>query len=323
MTRRVAFILAGLAAALTFPAGDIASAQESCSRLQAELAGLERGGADRSIEMAYRKQQAELQRSEDRARRAGCFGGNFLFLRARPGRECRTLIPQLRQMQENLIRIDQRRRSIGDPRRAARLRTRIAALGCFGAGAAPEQRVVNRGTYRTLCVRSCDGYYFPISFAASRSQFGDDAAQCQRACGAGAELYYHPNPGSGAKDMVSLLGQPYGSLPTAFRYRESYNPSCTCQPSESRFTTIGSAFPLPQPMPAETRPGPPSLPAARPALGEDPETSANRTGGFSPAGDIVVRSAARLRRGGEVRVIGEVYGSKATSDSLLLTQLPD
>ena len=26
-------------------------------------------------------------------------------------------------------------------------------------------------TYRTLCVRMCDGFYFPISYATSSSQF--------------------------------------------------------------------------------------------------------------------------------------------------------
>src|SRR6266540_3435428 len=31
-------------------------------------------------------------------------------------------------------------------------------------------------TYRTLCVRTCDGYYFPISYATNRSHFKTDAA---------------------------------------------------------------------------------------------------------------------------------------------------
>jgi len=33
-------------------------------------------------------------------------------------------------------------------------------------------------TYRTLCVRSCDGYYFPISYATGRGRFKTDAAVC-------------------------------------------------------------------------------------------------------------------------------------------------
>jgi hypothetical protein len=37
-------------------------------------------------------------------------------------------------------------------------------------------------TYRTLCVRLCDGFYFPISFATPRSKFGDDAERCERQC---------------------------------------------------------------------------------------------------------------------------------------------
>ena len=27
------------------------------------------------------------------------------------------------------------------------------------------------GTYRTVCVRSCDGYYFPISYATTAERF--------------------------------------------------------------------------------------------------------------------------------------------------------
>ena len=34
------------------------------------------------------------------------------------------------------------------------------------------------GTYRTLCVRTCDGYYFPISFKVTRAKFNTDSIAC-------------------------------------------------------------------------------------------------------------------------------------------------
>src|SRR6185503_12233703 len=50
-------------------------------------------------------------------------------------------------------------------------------------------------TYRTICVRLCDGYYFPVSFSTLPNHFQRDAQQCQSQCAAPAELYYHQNPG--------------------------------------------------------------------------------------------------------------------------------
>src|SRR5262249_40622865 len=71
-------------------------------------------------------------------------------------------------------------------------------------------------TYRTLCVRLCDGYYFPVSFSTLPNHFGRDAEQCQAQCAAPAELYYHQNPGGAVEQMVSAsTQQPYTSLKSA------------------------------------------------------------------------------------------------------------
>ena len=65
-------------------------------------------------------------------------------------------------------------------------------------------------TYRTLCVRLCDGYYFPVSFSTLPNHFQRDAEQCQSQCAAPAELYYHQNPGGAVEQMVSVASQqPY------------------------------------------------------------------------------------------------------------------
>src|SRR5688572_4629876 len=36
------------------------------------------------------------------------------------------------------------------------------------------------GTYRTWCVRSCDGYYFPVSFSTTREHLSTDQVTCER-----------------------------------------------------------------------------------------------------------------------------------------------
>jgi hypothetical protein len=85
-------------------------------------------------------------------------------------------------------------------------------------------------TYRTMCVRLCDGYYWPVSFATLKERFGRDEQACLRSCRSSTALYYYPNPGGDLEDMVSLQGMPYKSLGTAFLHRTTYDASCKCRP---------------------------------------------------------------------------------------------
>ena len=83
-------------------------------------------------------------------------------------------------------------------------------------------------TVRTVCVRSCDGYFWPISFSTTTEYLSDDANQCQvEGKGAEVQLFYYKNPGERAEDMVSINGQPYSSMPNAFRYRNEYDGACS------------------------------------------------------------------------------------------------
>ncbi len=86
------------------------------------------------------------------------------------------------------------------------------------------------GTYRTVCVRLCDGYYWPVSFATVKDHFARDAQTCAKSCNTAVALYHYPNPGGEPEEMVNLSGQPYKSLGTAFLYRAAYDPSCKCRP---------------------------------------------------------------------------------------------
>lgn len=84
------------------------------------------------------------------------------------------------------------------------------------------------GTYRTLCVRLCDGFYFPISYSTRRERFAGDAKQCEQRCPGRSRLFVHRNPGEDVDKMVALDGRPYSSLPTAFLHRTQYVKDCTC-----------------------------------------------------------------------------------------------
>lgn len=88
-------------------------------------------------------------------------------------------------------------------------------------------------TYRTLCVRLCDGFYFPVSFSTLPSHFPQDADACQSKCSAPTELYYHPNPGGSVDQAVALKSQePYTHLKSAFRYRKEFVNGCSCKEAE-------------------------------------------------------------------------------------------
>jgi hypothetical protein len=91
-------------------------------------------------------------------------------------------------------------------------------------------RLDDTATYRTMCVRLCDGYFWPVSFAATRREFARDSEVCERSCGSPAVLHVYRNPGQEPQDMVDLSGQPYVKLGTAFRYRVSYDSACKCRP---------------------------------------------------------------------------------------------
>jgi hypothetical protein len=80
---------------------------------------------------------------------------------------------------------------------------------------------------RTLCVRLCDGYYWPISFATTKRRLSVDARRCESACSSPARLFFHRNPGQDTADMVDRDGKPYRELPAAFLYRTRYLADCT------------------------------------------------------------------------------------------------
>ncbi|MDX2290350.1 MAG: DUF2865 domain-containing protein [Hyphomicrobiaceae bacterium] len=86
------------------------------------------------------------------------------------------------------------------------------------------------GSYRTVCVRTCDGYYFPLRGATSRITFRRDADACAQACGSEAKLYYGSRHSSSADDLVDLDGQPYSDMKNAFLYRKTLVDGCACRP---------------------------------------------------------------------------------------------
>ena len=84
------------------------------------------------------------------------------------------------------------------------------------------------GTYRTVCVRLCDGFLWPISHATTRDHFARDAKRCEQACPGRSRLFVHHTSDTEPPAMKDLHGQPYDRLANAFRYQREYVANCTC-----------------------------------------------------------------------------------------------
>jgi hypothetical protein len=123
-------------------------------------------------------------------------------------------------------------RDIGGRRgqRSTRIDDELPKEPAFDEDRPPERTGFNSGTYRTVCVRLCDGYFFPISFATTPEHFAEDAATCSSRCNSSARLYVYPNPGGEPEQMTALDGKPYTALPSAFLFRTKYDAACTCKP---------------------------------------------------------------------------------------------
>src|SRR5882724_4033729 len=151
----------------------------------------------RRYQDAAAKQQGELDRVTSQAKRMGCDSSGFFSLFSGQSAQCGPVNSQIQQMRANLDQItislerlrgggfgsadrDNQRRSVllalaqnnCGPQYANAARGPGSFLdNLFGnnpnnnPGIAPGADLgPQSGTFRTVCVRSCDGAYFPISF---------------------------------------------------------------------------------------------------------------------------------------------------------------
>ncbi|MHC1548675.1 DUF2865 domain-containing protein [Phyllobacterium sp. K27] len=129
-----------------------------------------------------------------------------------------------------------------------------------GPGSIPVP--IEGGQFQTMCVRTCDGYYFPLTYQTGAENFPRDQAQCQAQC-PGAQLFFKPTGEERPEAMVSLAGQAYRDMPNAFKFRKAGangTPQCTCQKTAGNFSTMGDPREL-----AKQPPKPASPPVVRPA----------------------------------------------------------
>ena len=247
------------------------SASPTCQRLEAQLTSIDRGNGDparadriKRAEDAINRQQNEVDRIVEQGRRSNCENTGFFSIFSQPPPQCGAISRQIDQQRSTLERmqIEFEQLNGGTAERAAQRQSVLISLGENNCGAQYRSAALqgqqggffdrlfggnsNSGifstpsgpmgsTFRTICVRTCDGYYFPISFATTQERFRDDEQACQRMCPAAeVALYAYHNPGEEVAQAVSLSGRPYTELPNAFAYRKALTPACGCRkPGES------------------------------------------------------------------------------------------
>ncbi len=216
------------------------------------------------IDKKIRKYDRIFQTSQAKANRSGCYQRNFIFGRSlirTP--KCLRLNRKIEDARRQLTLLQEQRqaRRGGQSRRQNDIIAALSRAGCRsnyqfdtrrrrgGGGflswfeedfwdSTPRRgletsRIEPFATYRTLCVRSCDGFYFPISFSALPGRFSQDLQKCRSQCAAPAELYVYRNPGEEPEQMVSSDGtRAYSDHANAWRYRKQYVTGCSCKAAE-------------------------------------------------------------------------------------------
>lgn len=248
-----------------------AEASALCERLRDRLVLVEQGGQSPEINSyasAIAQQNLELRKARQDQRRLRCLTSSIVQIRPDGGNDCSDLASAISRMEANrdilAARLSDLRESRVEDARAA-LVTALEANGCGPDQAAypeeaeripyldtlaepyrpdraaeaaysappPPMSMMPSGNVRTLCVRTCDGGFFPISSQTSAMNFARDAAQCQQMCpGTETELFFHAPERSETVDMISAVsGRPYRDLPNAFLYRNRRSdaePACAC-----------------------------------------------------------------------------------------------
>ncbi len=244
-----------------------------CNRLQQQIVALgPAGSADPARAQQFRdavqRQAAELDRTVAYSNSIGCGRRQFLFFDDSP-RECPAMTQQISRMRSNLEQLrTQAAQAGGDDATRRELVARFESA-CRGQ---PQQRnasgfldsLFGRSTTSTptdvpldsepvadeepgsgsfaVCVRSCDGGFFPVSYSANRTRYQELGELCQAMCPNVETQLFTMAFGREVEKSVGADGRPYMSLPNAGKFRTKYDPTCTCKKAEQSWSdALGNA----------------------------------------------------------------------------------
>jgi hypothetical protein len=111
-----------------------------------------------------------------------------------------------------------------------------------GASKSMLRRVTAASSGYTVCVRACDGAFFPVSYFGPASRSDTLEQVCRLQCpNAEVALYSFPFGGT-IHEAVSSTGEPYAHLTSADKFAQSYDPACSCRaPGQSWVEALAAA----------------------------------------------------------------------------------
>ncbi|MEP9351247.1 DUF2865 domain-containing protein [Xanthobacter sp. KR7-225] len=264
---RLGALARGAGLALLLASGAVAPALAQnpiCPQLEAQLGALDRGvGARAQQQNQAARIRSDLDRLTSQANGMGCDAPRGFLIFQGPPRppQCDQISDQISRLRSALAAAE---RSGGDdqgqrraliialaqnncgpqyaaavrqvPQQPQRPRNFFEALfgGPIQSGeTSPDLEVLplepaRPSSYKTVCVRTCDGFFFPMANYSSPGRFAQDEALCKRLCPA-AETQLFTIPGDDIRNATNVAGVSYMSMPNALRYRKELVPSCTCR----------------------------------------------------------------------------------------------
>ncbi len=241
----------GMALVMLAALGGTAVAQSaSCNAWRAELESLQsQSGSDPRAAQAAQRVGAQLAQLSSQYRSMGCDRG-FSFFESPPP-QCNFIRQQLGQLQNQYGALQRQAEGGGLAQRRAQLAAAINN-NCraqprgffdtiFGRDPAPgdidstlpeldpeqptEPAKPRLGGPQTVCVRTCDGFFFPL---ANNAGNGDE--MCQALCPGTETRAYGMSAGGDIQNAAARsTGQPYSSLANAGKYTRSFDAACTCR----------------------------------------------------------------------------------------------
>ncbi len=257
--------LAMAACVLTLTATPALAQYANCVALQSEIANLGRQTSPQAAryQAAAQKQQAELARTIGYAQTIGCNRQSFLFFGDPPPPQCAALNQRIAAMRGNLNQLQAAAQSGGEePRRRALVaqfdaycRNQVAARpgGFFDQLFGREQELpigpmpefpgeeLDEGPRRgsmAVCVRRCDGGFFPVSYSANRSNLDDLAELCNALCPNTKTTLFTKRQDAEIDNAMSYEGESYESLSNAGKFKTKFDPACTCKPPNRSWAAV-------------------------------------------------------------------------------------
>lgn len=244
------------ALALAALTGAAVAQSPACNNWRAELASLQgqRGGDPRAAQAAQRV-AGQIARLSGQYRSMGCDRGGFLFFGEQAPPQCGGIRAQLSQLEAQYGALQRQAGGGGIEQRRAQLAALIdnncreQRRGFFETifGIEPRRGEIDstlpeldpeplepgesqprQGGPYSVCVRTCDGFFFPLSNSPGGRESQDE--MCQALCPGTETLAFGMSNGGDVQNAVSRsTGTPYASLPNALKYTRSFDAACTCR----------------------------------------------------------------------------------------------